>query len=133
MFVASRRLIGMDFFSSQQIYYMKKLFPYVMQFTFKSKMGYLGSVIFLGAHMGSVLDFYQIFLEDTARKMIKDGGWPMMNVKDYPINTEREYYSFHQLVCWDRFNMSVETILTRGLVVSIRRWFRLLVNACKSL
>ena len=46
-------------------------------------MGYLGSVTFLGAHM-EVLDFYQIYLEDTARKMIKDGGWPMMNVKQLP-------------------------------------------------
>ena len=77
-------------------------------------MGYLGSVTFLGAHM-EVLDFYQIYLEDTARKMIKDGGWPMMNVKHYPINTAREYYSFHQLVCCDRFNISVETIFWHGV------------------
>lgn len=49
-------------------------------------MGYLGSVTFLGAHM-EVLDFYQIYLEDTARKMIKDGGWPMMNVKQLPSTT----------------------------------------------
>ena len=39
-------------------------------------MGYLGSVTFLGAHM-EVLDFYQIYLEDTARK--NDQGWGLAN------------------------------------------------------
>ena len=81
MFVASRRWLAWFFLRvSKSITW--KIVSLCTQFTFKSKMGHLGSVTFLGAHM-EVLDFYQILLEDTGRKMIKDGGWPMMK----PLST----------------------------------------------